>query len=171
MKAFLQTTGVLVIILTGFSNCAGSKKLQETLPFPLGEVYAQKWSGGARGSGSGINFFLAVDNLPEGLQLDSVYFRGKKEALQPEKASKGQLFVGRFSNTKAEKHDLIMHADPKKEVGNKPHTVSEKMPFEVSDDQAVISYRYKKKQYYYKIEKVVEKRAEAYPSAPVKKGL
>ncbi|WP_340064235.1 hypothetical protein [Ascidiimonas aurantiaca] len=171
MKAFLQTTSVLVIILAGFSNCAGSKKLQETLPFTLGEVYAQKWTGGARGSGSGVNFFVAVNNLPEGLQLDSVYFRGKKVTLEAETVPKGQLFVGRFLNTTAEKHDLIMHADPKKEVGNKPPVVKEKIPFELTDDQAVISYRYKNRKYYYKIENVVEKRAEAYPSAPVKKGL
>ena len=69
--------------------------------------------------------------------------------------SSGALFVGIFIQTNLT-NDLIVDMDPKKEFGNKPFIQTAKLPFELQKHEAIISYTYQNKVYYYKIEKLEE---------------
>lgn len=170
MKTFIQLVSI-TFIMAIFSNCAGSQKLQQEAPFSMGTVYSQKWVAGVEGGGSGINIGVPVENLPEEVVLDSIFFRGRKAALVQETTEKGILYMARFKTDLNKKKDIISHEDPRMEVGNEPPSASEKIPFELGENEAVISYMHKDKKKYYKIDNVKPKPSVPYPSAPVKKGF
>jgi hypothetical protein len=173
MKTIKNITQLIAIVfvMTGFSNCAGSKKLQQEAPFTMGTVYYEKWVAGVKGGGSGINLGMTLTKLPEDIVLDSVYFRGMKAPLVKETTEKGILYLAHFKTELNKKKDIISHEDPKMEVGNEPPSIQEKIPFELKENEAVISYLHKGKKRYYKIEGIKAKPQVAYPSAPVKKGF
>ena len=52
--------------------------------------------------------------------------------------------------------NYILHKDPKKEFGNKPPIITEKIPFVLNDNEAVITYKVNNKTEYYKVFNVVE---------------
>ncbi|XLS29329.1 hypothetical protein ACJD0Z_00575 [Flavobacteriaceae bacterium M23B6Z8] len=170
MKTFIQLL-LISFIMAVFSNCAGSQKLQQEVPFTMGTVYSQKWVAGVEGGGSGVNVGVPVDNLPEEIQLDSIFFRGKRAPLIQETTEKGNLYMARFKTELNQKKDIISHEDPRMEVGNEPPSIEEKIPFELNENEAVISYTHKGKKKYYKISNVKPKPSVPYPSAPVKKGF
>ncbi len=161
----------IVFIMTAFSNCAGAKKLQKEVPFTMGTCSYQKWVAGVKGGGSGVNVTIPVNNMPEEMALDSIYFRGMKAPLVKAATKKGTLYIARFKTPLNAKKDMISHADPKKEVGNKPTILPEKIPFELAENEAVISYISKGKKRYYKLTGLKPEAEVAYPSAPVKKGF
>ena len=149
MKILLKTLPALLVIFS-FTNCANGKKLQETPPAVVDQAYFTTWTGGVRTAGSGYNLFIPVKPNSD-LQLDSVYFRGRKVAIEKE-ASENGLFVARFKNSSEnEGRDIVMHADPRKEYGNKPPVILEKIPFELQPDEAVVLYTKNGKSKYFKI--------------------
>ena len=149
MKTLLKTLPALFVLFS-FSNCANGKKLQETPPAVVDQAYFTTWTGGVRTAGSGYNLFIPVKPDAE-IQLDSVYFRGRKAAIEKEASEEG-LFVARFKNpSEDEGRDIIMHKDPKKEYGNKPPIILEKIPFELEPDEAVVLYSKNGKSKYFKI--------------------
>jgi hypothetical protein len=54
--------------------------------------------------------------------------------------------------------DHILHKDPKKEFGNELPDISEKIPFQLNANEAVISYKLNNTTAYYKVENVVEQK-------------
>ncbi|WP_340201154.1 hypothetical protein [Ascidiimonas sp. W6] len=170
LKTIIQLISI-TFVMTAFSNCAGSKKLQQEAPFSMGTVYAQKWVAGVKGGGSGINLGVPINNLPKEIVLDSVYFRGMKAPLIEEVTDKGTLYMARFKTDLNKKKDMISHVDPRKEVGNEPPSTPEQIPFELGENEAVISYHHKGKIRYYKVENVKTKASIPFPSAPLKKGF
>ena len=79
----------------------------------------------------------------------------------------GTMATAKFENHKP---DIVMHSDPKKEVGNQPprlRTEEEKtFPFELNADEAVLSYLENGKVKYVKISGVKDKPARIYPGRP-----
>lgn len=173
MKTIKHTIKLFSIIffMTAFSNCAGSKKLQEKASFALGAAYSQEWVSGVKDGGAGVNLNIPVASLPENITMDSAYFRGMKAPITTTSSGEGMLMVARFKLDINEKRDIISHEDSRMEVGNEPPSVSEELPFKLENNEAVISYISGKKIYYYKVENVKSIPALAYPSAPVKKGF
>ena len=155
------------VVMASFSQCSSSRSLQKKSPVELEQVYCQRWVAGVQGGGSGINIFIPVKDLS--VELDSVYFRGK--AVQLEIKPGETMYVGRFMSdfNKPKDPNVVMSSDPKAEYGNKLPELPQKIPFELKDDECVISYKDGKKTKYFKVENVVEKDLLAYPSAPPKK--
>ena len=104
----------------------------------------------------------------DNIQLDSVYFRGKAAKFEI-KPNNSTLFIGRFSLAANQKKDIIMSNKPKAEYGNELPKLNTKIPFELKDNECVVSYNEGDKTKYFKIENVVEKQAQFYPSAPPRK--
>ncbi len=154
MKTFVNIV-ILIFVLFGFSQCGNSQKIVEDPPFVLGEVMAEDWVAGVKGGGSGTNLFIPVEKGKE-ILLDSVYFRGKSVKLEKVQRDTYLVYIGRFKSEVNQKKDIILHKDPKKEVGNEPPKLKKKIPFQLKDDEAVVSYQQKKKTYYYKIEGIKE---------------
>ena len=55
-----------------------------------------------------------------------------------------------------------MHADPKEEFGNKPPNISIKIPFELQENEAVISYFIKSKKRFYKLSNIKKQKTLYY---------
>jgi hypothetical protein len=167
MKAVKQILGLLIMLvfMASFSQCSSTKKLQKISPITIGKVYIQKWVAGVQGGGSGLYIFIPVSDAS--IKLDSVYFRGTATKLSVKYQNKN-MFIGNFINPSKQKHDIIMSGDSKEEYGNKlPISKEPKpIPFELKDDECVISYIDGKKTKYFKVGNIVEKQLIPYPSAP-----
>jgi len=146
-------------IMVSFSQCSSAQKLQKNAPTALGNVYCQSWIAGVQGGGAGINIFIPIEDTS--IVLDSVYFRGKAAKLAT-KPQNTKLFIGRFMS------DFNKPDDMSPEFGNKKDTpkVEEKIPFELKDNQCVVSYKDGDITKYFKVENVVEKASIPRPSAP-----
>ncbi len=142
-----------MLILFSFSNCANGRKLQEEPPIDIKPAYYTTWTGGVKGAGAGINFFIPTEG-DDKVVLDSVYFRGRKAALQKDLAEPG-LYVAQFRIPAPDaKRDIIMHADPKKEYGNTPPVIPEEMPFKLEKDEAAVRYIINGRPKYFKLKAV-----------------
>ena len=152
MKKFIGI-GLISLLSIAFFGCGASKiKAQTEHPFKVLEAnYVNGVS--ERPDITEITVKIIIDN-PE-IQLDSVYFRNNSAALKQVETIENLVFTGSFKTTTTP-HDYISQSDPKQEFGNKPPVMVSKIPFELTDDEAVVSYFYKNKINYYKILAVKE---------------
>ena len=152
-----------IIILSIFlSSCGGSKTdnskytLTENPPFSIEEVFSQKWMAGVKEGGSGTNIYITLKNLEPGTLINEIYFRNKKTTAEEKNTL---IFVGYFKN---DQQDIIMDSDATKEANNTP---PQKSPFQLEENEAVLSYTYKGIVYYYRIFNIEKKEVIAYPSS------
>lgn len=152
MKFFLGI-GLISLLSIAFFGCGTSKiKAQTEHPFKVLEANYANWVS-EQPDITGITVKIIIDN-PE-IQLDSVYFRNNSAALKHVESIENLVFTGSFK-TSTTPHDYILHSDPKQEFGNKPLVMVSKIPFELTGNEAVVSYFYKDKINYYKISEVKE---------------
>ncbi len=154
MKNILYSALIMVFSL---SSCTPQKKLVATTPFQMGEATCQSWVGGRPESGSGIR--LNIPMLSEdmqGVQFQQVYFRGKVTDLKMKTEEGKKYATANFLNNPADKPDIIMDADAKKEVGNRPPELKDEFPFELQPTECVISYLDGDTIKYHKVEGVKE---------------
>jgi hypothetical protein len=158
----------LAIILFGLSGCAGGKEMSYTFeqipPFTLGEVFYQDWVAGVKGGGSGTHVHITIDSYTDDVVIMDIYFGNRKTKAQNSPQYIDQ-YVGYFTN-KA-RPDIIMDGDPVKESQNEPPEV---IPFELEDNEAVLSYLHEGEVKYLKISNMERKPMLAYPSTN-KKGF
>ena len=164
MKKLQIVSGVIsVFILSVFlSNCGSSKSdnanytLTENPPFSIEEVYSQKWIAGIKEGGSGTNIYFTLKNLEPGTLINEIYFKNKITTAEEKNTL---IFVGYFKN---DQQDIIMDSDTTNEANNIP---PKKSPFQLEENEAVLSYTYKGIEYYFKVTKIEEKEVIAYPSS------
>jgi len=101
--------------------------------------------------------------------LKAFFYRGKTVALKDISTNNNGLYVAAFVNLIQTKKPTILHEDHKKEAGNEPPQLQEKIPFELKNNEGVISYTENGKLKYYKVESIIEKIPIYYPSAPENK--
>jgi len=168
MKHFKSTSIIFLLLVSLFSGCSSAQKLETKIPINYENVYCQKWVAGIKEGGSGINLFIPVSGeFPKSVQLDSVYFRGKVALLEKLEGEK-LLFVGRFKTKFNQKSDANMATGSNEENDNQTLILHEKITSELKDSECVISYKEGKEIKYFKIEDVIEKQSQNYPSAPNK---
>ena len=150
-------------LLLSFSNCGGAKaddskmSFEKNPPFQISEAYYQNWVAGIKEGGSGTNIHIAFSEKDADLVIQNIYFRN--QILE----AKGNInepnqFVGYLKNEN--QRDIVMDSDPMKEAQN---TLSEKIPFELEDNEAVVEYWFGGKKNYYKISNLTEKEMIPYP--------
>lgn len=147
------------VFMMSFSQCGSTKKFQEEVPLEIGQVSYQNWVAGVEGGGSGVNLFIPIVSNSNNIILDSVYFKGKQAKLELKNQS---LFVGRFKNAANQKKDIVMSSDRIAEYKNPIPKIPKKIPFELKDNECVISYLEKNKIKYFKIEGIVKKESKHY---------
>ncbi len=167
MKPF-KSMSIIITLMSFFTSCSSAQKLKDKAPVSHDQVYSQEWVSGLKEVGSGINLFIPfAKEMPEHIQLDSVYFRGK--SVQLEKiAGENTLYVGRFTTEFNQKQDIVMSNDPNEEYGNQAPILKKKFPFDLKDSECVVSYQDGSKTHYFKIENIIEKQPQYYPSAPIR---
>lgn len=92
-----------------------------------------------------LKYRITIKTSNPQIVLDSVYFKNSKAKL----SFKEGYFTAFITKPSLLKKNLILHNDPKKEFGNTP-SANKKIPFDLKREEAVISYSFKDKTYYYK---------------------
>ena len=152
MKKFIGT-GLLILLSFAFFGCGSSKaKAQNKTPF---KVLEATYTNSVGEQPDLVLTTLKITTNNKEILLDSVYFRNNSASLKRVYSDENSVFTGSFTTSKMP-HDLILHADPKEEFGNKPPIEVSKLPFEIKENEAVVSYFYKDKINYYKILEVKE---------------
>lgn len=152
-----------ISILFGFSQCGNSKnltyKLQEEISFKVLDANYQPWVAGISGGGGGINVFFMVSNLDsKNIEMDSLFFRGQIAKIE----IKPTAYVARFKRNVNQRPDLIIHGEADAEYENTPAIKESKFPFKLEDDEAIVSYKEKEIQKYFKL-KLNKKAPALYP--------
>lgn len=152
-------TYMMVVLAFSLSSCSSQKKMGTQPPFEMGEATCQAWSGGRAESGSGMLLEIPVLNENRGeMKLQQAFFRGKIADLSFENTDKGLIAKANFKNQNMEKPDIIMHRDSRLEVGNRPPKPKQEFPFELEDDQCVLSFLDGDTLKYFKVENIKEKK-------------
>lgn len=128
--------------------------------FAQSPAYFNTYAAGAPGGGSGIEFYLEINELPAGVVLEKVYFR---ESVGNLKRGSGN-YVARFRTDQGKDQDLIMSSDPVEEAVNTPPRVAESFPFPITKNEAGLQYKENGVLKYAKITSIKERENVAYPS-------
>jgi hypothetical protein len=159
----LLSSFVFVVFAMGCS----SQKIDSTIgPFKGDyQPYAQSWTGGIPGSGSGINLFLTLFDMdPE--YIDAVYYKGMVTTTVDTVSDPKRYLVARFKTDFNQQPDINMTLDSKNEYGNKKPKNKERFPFDLEDDEAVLKIARNGKFTYVKIKGIQKKSAQDLPSRP-----
>ena len=117
-------------------------------PFKIKEATYQVWGAGVRGGGSGISVVIIIDEESASkIEFDSLFFRGQKEKLN-RSASK---LVAHFKTRINTREDIILHINQQQEYGNQPPIIENSIPFDLTNKEAVISFKEKNEVKYVKI--------------------
>ena len=172
MKHYKSVTVLvlLFVMLTSFTQCKSSKKindnqqafkLEENASFTLSETYFQSRVAGVKGGGSGIHMYINVLTNTNNVVLDSVYFKGLKAKVEVSKMG----YIASFKTKANQKEDIVMSNNKSAEYGNQIPTKQD-FPFDLKDNEAVISYTENATLKYLLIKNIKEKSRIEYPSAP-----
>lgn len=167
MKNTIYSFLVVTVLIT---SCSSQKNLVNSAPFQIGEGYSQEWIGGKEATGSGLLVKIPVSEI-EGYTLNTLFFRGQQAYVKIETEEGQKFVVAKFDKErKVAPHDIVAHADPREEFGNKPikNEAKEELefPFTLADDEAVLSYIQKSTINYVKVKGVKDKPALIYSSKP-----
>jgi len=151
------------------TSCASQKKLQAEAPFVLGAASSQDWIGGLESSGKGTKVKIDISEMDtNAIELQHIFYKGKMTPLTMETLDGKQYAMANISKKTQVPDDIIMDADPKNEIGNKPPKGNlkkeEPFPFELNPDEAVISYKEGDKTKYFKISGIKKKQPQIYQS-------
>lgn len=159
----------LMLVCIIYSSCGSSKHsnnnfvFEKNPPFKIEAAYFQKWAAGIEEGGSGINIFIQFDQLPSNLIVQNIYFRNHtleaKNSIDAPENFTATLLRGKKEGS------YVMDSNPLSEAKNTP---SNQFPFELDDNQAVVSYWYQGERHYFKIKNLSERNNLAYPQAPTK---
>ena len=150
----------MALLLFALTGCAGGKDyvFEETPPFTLGEVYYQNWVAGVKGGGSGTNVHINIDSYSDEVVILDIYFGNKKTKAKNSPKNIDQ-YVGYFRNET--RPDVIMDSDPVQESQNVPPEV---IPFQLEENEAVLSYLFLDEVKYLRITNMERKPMLAYPA-------
>jgi len=155
----IWSLSLLSLSVISFSQCSSTKKLQNSTPFEIGNAYYQNWFSGVKGGGSGTNLYIPIISNPNNIMLDSAYFRGNQVKLE---FKNDTIFIGHLKKSTNKKPDIIMSSEPFAEYGNQVPELHKRIHFELKEGECVISYNFKNKTRYFKINKVIEKEPKHY---------
>ena len=146
-----------LVIMVSFTKC-GSTEFIENPPFKITSATYNHWIGGVPGvSGTNVTIIYTADS---NVTFDSIYFLKRSQKLELRESKGIKLMMGYFKNENpSEKPDRILHVVAEKEMGNKPPALNN-FPFDLKEDEAVISYQNGSKTKYFKITSLKSVQAE-----------
>jgi hypothetical protein len=154
-----------ILILFTTAGCCSQKidKTFKSADFNAQNTpYAQSWTGGIPGSGSGINLFFPA-SMVDGMDVPAVYYNGQMTEEIEWIGADRKMMVARFKTDFNQQPDLVMDSDPKKEYGNTPPDL-EKLPFELAEGEAVIVGMRNDKKQYFKVTGIEKRDSKDLPS-------
>ncbi len=145
---------VFAIALSSTFQCAGQKAttirtFELQTPFKAKPVVYQEWYAGIKVGGTGINVFIPVTEVKDGVTFNEVYFRNMK----------GELVENEGKLTAILKNPSPYYTFKKAE---KPKDY----PFDLKDNECVVSYTHNGKIKYHKIIRLNEVAGTYYEDGP-----
>lgn len=155
----LKILSVLTIICS-LSQC-GSTNFEPSPPFEINSAAYFSWVGGQPGI-SGMNVKITYTS-DKNIQFDSIYFRKKIVKLEVNISKDQKMIIGHF-NTSSPNREIVLQLDPMKEMKNEIPEIKI-FPFELNENEAIISYRVSDKIKYFKIKTVKKGKRTFFPAA------
>ncbi len=162
-KIFLTTLFGLLFSCASQNSDLESFKVDDS-SYNMKDTYAQKWMGGATGSGTGIDLYIPTRLLGDPVQVHQVIYKGQITADADYTDISRAMIVAKFKN---EEHKSQMTENPEGEYGNEPPIMSPKAK-DLKEDEALIVFSRKGKRYEKILKNVKQKPALPYPSMPSK---
>ena len=159
---------ILISFLTmSVSNCKTTKTMNDSKVSEMTQeitgAYFQKWVAGVKGGGSGINLYIPA--FSQDLMFEKVFFRGMETSITKANHEGKEYYIGYFKTPLNSKAEMNLDEDAKNEYGNKSPLQTEKvkMPFEIADNEAIITYTENDETKYVKVTGITEKPMLALP--------
>lgn len=142
----------LLVLTISFTQCA-SMQFEKTPPFTIKGASYVNITGGMPGNNS-TDVKIAFSS-PKKVVFEKLYFMNKIIDVTIETKENSKYIIGRhYYSSGNTKYDLQLHDDPKKEYGNTTPKAEKKFPFELKENEAVLSYKEAGKTKYFKIENI-----------------
>lgn len=152
---------IYAFMFIGLMTCK-STKIEKNPPFKVTGATYNHWVGGQPGA-KGIKVIISYETKAD-VTFDQIYFANKEGKIDVYKKDGKPYLIGHIStSTSNPGEDLILDIDSKKEVNNKLPQEEKKIPFELKENEAVISYTYKGKKSYYKVTNIKQTKTDFYP--------
>ncbi|WP_331363256.1 hypothetical protein [Polaribacter sp.] len=152
----------VIAILFGFTQC-GTSKLVKTPPFKIASATYNNWVGGLPGvSGTRVEIRLSEK---ENIDFESLFFKNKSTKIEVREENGKTFLTAHFNTSKSRGgRDLILDSDSRKEIKNEVPK-NDDFPFELKENEAVLSYKVAGKIKFYKIENIEATKSDFYPKA------
>ena len=93
----------------------------------------------------------------------ALYFQGKRTKVEVSQIEKFTRIIAHFSTSKRKNRTLILDADATKELKNTLPSLEE-FPFQLKENEAILSYKNENKIVYFKIENIKKTQSIPFPS-------
>lgn len=150
----------ILVILLGFSQCGGSILVKKSI-LKVEKAFYNNWFGGQPGV-RGTKVEIHLKDASEVIFV-ALYFQGKRTKVEVSKIEKFTRIIAHFSTSKRKHRNLILDADIIKETGNTLPSLEE-FPFQLKENEAILSYKKENKTLYFKIENIKKVQSIAFPS-------
>ncbi len=159
---------LLIAVLTVLAGCSSQKKLERTPPFVIGSAtYEPLMAGEEQNIAGHVVKITLTEMSADEVPLQNIYFRGQMAGVVLALENQGVMATARFGIAKP---DINMHADPRQEVGNQPPKIKKgdepDFPFDLKDDEAILSYLENDKVKYVKVPGIIAIPARINPDRP-----
>ncbi len=142
-SSFNKKNSLILIFLLLIIGCSHQIKLEKNSSLVFEETYYHSWIAGVRGGGSGLNIYLTLKNSPnKNIQLEGIYFKQQYCTLEFQGDYK---YLCHILTNENRENNLV-----KKTVKIENNTTN-KIPFDIAGEDAVIVYFENQKKKYLKI--------------------
>lgn len=150
----------VLFLVVAFSKCA-TTQFEQNPPFAITSAVYNNWSVKSTGA-KGMIVNIGYDSKYV-IKFDSIYFSKRAEKLSISKVKDKKLISAIFSSIV--KPDIILDENSSKELQNQFPEIK-KLPFELKQNEAIISYKIKDKTKYFKIKSIKKGKTIFYDSIP-----
>jgi hypothetical protein len=150
----------ILFLLLGFSQCGGSTLVKKST-LKVEKAFYNKWFGGQPGV-RGTKVEIHLKDASEVIFV-ALYFQGKRTKVEVSQMEKFTRIIAHFSILKRKNRNLILDADITKELENTLPSLEE-FPFQLKENEAILSYKKEGKTLYFKIENIKKLQSIPFPS-------
>lgn len=141
-----------------FSACA-SGKFEKKPPFTITGSTYNYWVGGLPGV-KGTRVIIRYET-EKSVNFKKIFFAKKSVNIELKKQQEKTYLFGYINTGTKKNEDVILDSDTKQEMDNR--LPEKEFPFELKENEAVISYEYKGKERYYKVTNMMQTKTDIYP--------
>jgi hypothetical protein len=153
-----------LLLMATLLSCSAPKVTQvyTTTDYGSDQAYAQKWMGGAPGSGSGVTLYFPAALFSD-VDISKVYFRGLETDTVNYTDENKRIMMVRFTykNTNSPNRSL----SSKDEYGNEAPDLKP-FPYELQPTEAMIEVLKNNRTKLVKLTNIKEQEMQVYPSMP-----